>query len=351
VPEATARPSALRLAAGLGAVYLVWGSTYLAIRFAIESLPPFLMAGARFVVAGAILYAWSRATGAPRPSLRHWRSTALVGACLLLGGNGGVVWAEQRVESGLAALLITVVPLWMVLIDWLRPGGRRPGWRVAAGLLLGFAGVALLVRPGATGGRIDPLGAAVLLGAAFSWAWGSLASKRLPLPASPLLTTGMEMLAGGGMLLLAALLAGEPAAFDPAAVTGRSLLALGYLVVFGSFVGFTAYVWLLRVAPPALVGTYAYVNPVVAVLLGWAFAGEPLTGRTLLAAAVIVTGVAVITTARCEPAPAAELPAPVKLQRAHPASGRPRRANRAMLPSAAAESGPWSHGRSSSRRN
>lgn len=294
------RPSVLRLAAALGALYLIWGSTYLAIRFAIDSLPPFLMAGVRFALAGAVLYAWSRSTGAPRPTRANWRAATLVGGCLLFAGNGGVVWAEQRVESGVAALLVTAVPLWMALLDWLRTG-RRPGWRVGAGLLIGFAGVSVLVRPGAGGGTIDPLGAGVLLVASFCWAWGSLASKRLPLPSSPLLTTAMEMLAGGGLLLLASLVAGEPGGFDPGAVTTRSLVALGYLIAFGSLVGFTAYIWLLRVAPPALVGTYAYVNPIVAVVLGWAFAGEPLTARTLVAAAIIVTGVAVLSTARRKP--------------------------------------------------
>ncbi len=304
------KPSALRLALGLGAVYVVWGSTYLAIRFAIETLPPFLMAGARFVVSGALLYVWARARGAARPTRANWRAAAIVGGCLLLVGNGGVVWSEQRVESGIAALLVTAVPLWMVLLDWLRPGGRRPGWRVTLGLLLGFAGVTLLVRPGASGGTIDPLGAGVLLVASFSWAWGSLASRRLPLPRSPLLTTGMEMLAGGVLLLAVSLLAGEPAAFDPSAVTTRSLLGFGYLIAFGSLVGFTAYIWLLRAAPPALVGTYAYVNPIVAVFLGWAFAGEPLTARTLVAAAVIVAGVAVITARRPQAAAAQPESAP-----------------------------------------
>ncbi|MGH9362019.1 MAG: drug/metabolite exporter YedA, partial [Thermoanaerobaculia bacterium] len=304
MPEAAARPTSglLRLAPALGSVYLIWGSTYLAIRFAIETIPPFLMAGVRFLIAGALLYGWSRARGAARPTRRNWLAAALVGACLLLGGNGGVTWAEQRVDSGLTALLVSTVPLWMVLLDWLRPGGRRPGWRVGLGLLLGFAGVTLLVRPGAGGSTVDPLGAAVLVAASLSWAWGSLASRRLPLPESPLLTTGMEMLAGGGLLVLASLATGEPARFALVAVSGKSLLALGYLIAFGALIGFSAYVWLLREAPPALAATYAYVNPVVAVMLGWAFAGEPLTAGTLAAAAVIVTGVAVITSAQRRPA-------------------------------------------------
>jgi drug/metabolite transporter (DMT)-like permease len=292
-----ARASALKVAIALAAVYVIWGSTYLAIRFAIETLPPFLMAAARFLVAGGLLYGWARFKGAPRPSLAHWRSAALIGMFLLLGGNGGVVWAEQRVDSGLAALLVSTEPLWIVLLVWLRPGGQRPGLRVISGLLLGFAGLLLLVKPSPTGG-IDPVGAAVIVLAALSWAWGSLYSQRARLPESPLVTTGMQMLCGGVLLSLASLAAGEPAGFDPAAVSLRSVLALGYLVVFGALVGFTAYVWLLRAAPPVLVSTYAYVNPVVAVFLGWILANEPLTTGTLVAAAVILSGVALITSSQ-----------------------------------------------------
>ncbi|HEX5759939.1 MAG TPA: drug/metabolite exporter YedA [Thermoanaerobaculia bacterium] len=312
MPETTARSTAAaaslwRLAPALGAVYLIWGSTYLAIRFAIETIPPFLMAGARFLVAGVLLYVWARASGAARPTLAQWRATAAIGGFLLLGGNGGVVWAEQHVPSGIAALLITTEPLWIVLLDWLRPNGRRPGWRVAAGLLLGFAGTVLLVRPG-LGGGVYPLGAIVLVLASLSWAWGSLRSTWAPLPSSRILTTGMQMLAGGALLLLVGLATGEPARFALAEVSTRSLLAVLYLVVFGSLIAFSAYVWLLREAPPALVATYAYVNPVVAVLLGWGLAGEPLTAGTLAAAAVIIAGVVVITTAPRHPA-ARPLPA------------------------------------------
>jgi drug/metabolite transporter (DMT)-like permease len=288
----------LHVALALGAVYVIWGSTYLAILFAIETIPPFLMAGARYLTAGTVLYLWARFRGAPRPSLVHWRSALIVGAFLLLAGNGGVVWAEQYVESGLAALLISTEPLWIVLLVWLRPGGKKPGLRVIAGLVLGFLGLMLLVRPGSGGGGVNLLGAAVLGLASLSWAWGSLYGQRAKLPESPLLTTGIQMLAGGGLLCLASLVTGEPGRFELAQVSAKSLLALGYLVVFGAIVAFTAYVWLLRVASPVLVSTYAYVNPVVAVLLGWAFASEPLTAGTLAAAAVILTGVALITTAQ-----------------------------------------------------
>lgn len=294
------RASMLQVAIALAAVYLIWGSTYLAIRFAIETLPPFLMASARFLVAGGLLYGWARWKGAPRPSFVHWRSAALIGMFLLLGGNGGVVWAEQRVESGLAALLVAIEPLWIVLLVWLRPGGNRPTMRVVGGLLMGFAGLVLLVKPSPATGGVDLLGAAVIVLAAMSWAWGSLYGQRAKLPESPLLTTGMQMLCGGGLLFLASLVAGEPAGFDPAAVSLRSVLALGYLLVFGSLVAFTAYVWLLRVTSPVLVSTYAYVNPVVAVLLGWVLADEPLTAGTLVAAAVILSGVALISSSQAK---------------------------------------------------
>ncbi|HEX9945667.1 MAG TPA: EamA family transporter [Thermoanaerobaculia bacterium] len=306
-PAGTLRASVLKVALALGAVYLIWGSTYLAIRFAIETIPPFLMAGARYLTAGALLYGWARWRGAPRPRLVHWRSAVLIGAFLLLAGNGGVVWSEQRIDSGLTALLISTEPLWIVLLVWLRTGRRRPDARVLAGLALGFAGLVMLVRPSPSGG-VDPLGAAVLLGASMSWAWGSMYGQRAPLPSSPLAATGMQMLGGGALLLLASLVTGEPARFVPAAVSLRSWLCLAYLIVFGALVAFTAYSWLLRVAPPVLVSTYAYVNPVVAVILGWALAGEPLTAGTLGAAAVILTGVALISSAPGKPLPEKETP-------------------------------------------
>jgi drug/metabolite transporter (DMT)-like permease len=296
-PAATDRPSAPALAAGFGAVYVIWGSTYLAIRFALESLPPFLMAGVRFVVAGAVLYAWTRrARGVAPPTRTEWWGTAVVGGLLLLGGNGAVVWAEQFIPSGLAALLVATVPLWMVVLDW-AGGGERPGPGVVLGLTVGLAGVGLLVdTPGVEiNDTMELLGAGAVVLGALSWAVGSLHSRRASLPASPRLATAMQMLTGGGLLLVAGVLAGEPARFDPGAVTFRSAAALLYLVVAGSLVAFSAYIWLLRHASPARVSTYAYVNPVVALFLGWALAGEPLTPRTLLAAAVILGSVALIT--------------------------------------------------------
>ncbi|HEY3570111.1 MAG TPA: EamA family transporter [Thermoanaerobaculia bacterium] len=291
------RASALQVAVALGAVYLIWGSTYLAIRFAIETIPPFLMAAARYLAAGGMLYVWSRLRGAPRPRLIHWRSAVLLGGLLLLLGNGGVVWAEQRVSSGLAALLVSTEPLWIVLFVWMRDHGR-PGGRVLAGLLLGFTGLVLLVRPGSSTGGIDLLGVAAVMVASVSWAWGSLHGQRAKLPPSPLLGTAMQMVSGGGLLLLASAITGEPARFHLAAVSARSALSLAYLIVFGALIAFTAYVWLLKAAPPVLVSTYAYVNPLVAVFLGWAVAGEPITRATLIAAAVILIGVALISSAQ-----------------------------------------------------
>jgi drug/metabolite transporter (DMT)-like permease len=291
----------VRLLAAFAAVYVIWGSTYLAIRFAVETLPPLLMAGARFVIAGTILLLWARLRQrAERPSRRDWITGLVSGALLLLGGNGAVVWAEQRVPSGIAALLVAVVPVWMVLLDWMRPGGRRPAWLVFVGLALGLAGLALLVGPGALrgGGEIDPLGAAVLIAGSLSWAVGSLYTQRAPRPRSANNGSGTQMFAGGLCLLVVALATGEGAQLDLAHASTRSLLGFAYLVTFGSLIGFTAYLYLLAHTTAAKAATYAYVNPVVAVLLGWAFAHEPVTSRTLMAAAVILAGVAIITVAR-----------------------------------------------------
>lgn len=288
----------LRVIAAFAAIYFIWGSTYLSIRFAIETVPPFLMASARFIVAGVMLYGLARLGGTPQPTRSQWGAAAVVGGLLLLGGNGGVVWAEQSVPSGLTALLVAIVPLWMVLLDWVRRGGIRPNGGVAVGLALGLTGVVLLVGPDELvgGGHVNLIGAAVLMLASFSWAAGSLYSRHARLPASPLLATGMEMLMGGGLLLAMGSASGDWARLNYSAVSLRSILALGYLIVFGSLIGFTSYIWLLRVTTLTRASTYAYVNPVVAVFLGWALGDEPLTLRTLLAAAVIVTAVVVITT-------------------------------------------------------
>ena len=288
------------LVIAFGLVYLIWSSTYLAIRFAVETLPPFLMAGIRFLIAGVFLYVWMRARGANRPTLRHWRSTAIVGGLLLLGGNGGVVWAEQIVPSGITALMIATVPMWMVLFHWMSPGGERPTTQVWIGVVIGFFGIVLLVNPFALTNafRVDPVGAAVLLFASILWSFGSLYSRSGPMPPESLLATAMEMLTGGALLILAGTLTGEWYRLNLAAASLRSLLSVAYLIVFGSLIAFPAYIWLLKNASPARVSTYAYVNPVLAVFLGWALAGEVLNSRIFVAAVVIVLAVILITTYR-----------------------------------------------------
>lgn len=298
-----------RLIAAFAAVYLVWGSTYLAIRFAVETLPPLLMAGARFVLAGALVLAWTRwRERSPAPSRRDWRTGVISGALLLLGGNGAVAWAEQRVPSGIAALLVAIVPLWMVLIDWLRPGGRRPATAVFVGVALGLAGLVLLVGPDSLrgGAGSDSFGALVLVLASLSWAAGSLFTKWAPRATTGTIGAGTQMLAGGALLLVAGVAAGEVGRLDLAHASSRSLLGFAYLVTFGSLIGFTAYVYLLAHTTAAKAATYAYVNPVVAVLLGWAIGHEQVTTRTLLAAGVILAGVAIITVTRDSGAVASE---------------------------------------------
>ncbi len=291
-------PSRWRVIAAFAAVYSIWGSTYLAIRFAVQTIPPFLMAGTRFVIAGVLLYAWLRLRGTPAPTRSQWRATAIVGGLLLMGGNGVLAWAEQTVPSGLAALMIATVPVWMVLLEWLRGDGTRPTVGVAIGLALGLVGIALLADPVnlAGGNSISTVGVIALIFAALSWATGSFYARHAPLPAASLMGTGMEMIAGGALLLAAGALTGEFGQLRLDQVSLRSLVAVGYLIVFGSWVGFSAYTWLLRAVKPALSSTYAYVNPVVAVFLGWALAGEALTVQTLLAAAIIIAAVVITTT-------------------------------------------------------
>lgn len=283
------------------AVYVVWGSTYLAIRFAVESIPPFLMVATRFLVAGTILYAWRRLRGDPAPTRRQWLAAAIVGLLLLVGGNGSVVWAEQWVPSGITALIVGTAPLFMVLIDALRPGGSLPDWRTGAGVLLGFAGIAILIDPASLSGFPDRsylTGLAVLFLATFLWALGSLYSRKAHLPASPLLGTGMEMLVGGVALLGIGTFSGEWSQLELAAITMRSWLGLVYLIIFGALIGFVAYTWLLRSAPTPLVSTYAYVNPLIAIFLGAWLGQESLTPRILLAALVIVSAVIIINSNR-----------------------------------------------------
>jgi drug/metabolite transporter (DMT)-like permease len=294
----TARTTTLVVVA-FAAVYVVWGSTYLAIRIGIESFPPLILAGFRHLFVGLFLYPVLRQKTGIKPTAANWRTAIVAGALLLFVGNGGVSWAEQTVPSGVTALLVATVSLWLVILDWLRPGGVRPAPRVAMGLLMGFAGLALLVGPAHLGGseRVNPVGAAVLVIASLAWACGSLYSKHGGMPSSPMLGVAMQSFAGGVILLIAGLLAGEFRGLHLGAVSLRSWLALGYLIVFGSGIGFSAYIYILHKSTAPRVATYAFVNPVVALFLGWLIASETITLRTILAAAVILTAVILVITA------------------------------------------------------
>ncbi|HEU6450385.1 MAG TPA: EamA family transporter [Gemmatimonadaceae bacterium] len=287
-------PTRARLIAGFATVYVLWGSTYLAIRIGVETIPPFIMGAIRFLIAGSVLYFLVRPR--ERPTLAQWKSDAIVGVLLLVFGNGAVMWAEQKMPSGIASLIVAVVPLWMVLLDWARRGGKRPTAIVMVGVVLGLVGLAILVNPFTPSSTaVDRLGVLALLGGSLSWAVGSLYSKHAPHHPKPLVAPAMQMLAGGAGLAILSVLSGELARFQPRTVSTHSMLAVLYLVIFGSLVGYSVYIWLLRVATASAVSTYAYVNPVVAVFLGWLILSEPLTPRTLVAAAVIVGAVALIT--------------------------------------------------------
>ena len=286
----------VRLIVAFACVYLIWGSTYLAIRIAIETLPPFLMAGVRFLVAGAILAAWARLRGAAWPTAAEWRTAAIVGALLLIGGNGGVVWAEQTVPSSLAALIVAAVPIVTVALDWLRPGGPRPGNTTILGLVTGFAGVAILVNPFAQdGARVDPVGAVALLLATVTWSAGTIYGRAAQTARAPLMAAGANMLMGGAGLLLLGFGIGELPRLHLDAVSLRSWLALLYLTLIGAVVGFTAFFYLMVNTTPAKSTTYAYVNPVVALVLGATLMDEPFTPRILLATVIIIAGVVMIT--------------------------------------------------------
>ena len=294
------RSSRVLIILAFAAVYVVWGSTYLGIRYAIETLPPFLMAGTRFSLAGAILFTWALLTGESiRSSFSQWPKALAIGGLLLLGGNGGVTWAEKYIPSGFAALLITTEPLWVVVLNWTL-SRTRPNGKVLLGVFIGMAGVGLLVgdglKAGITGSSISFVAVGVSLLASVAWAAGSVYASRYPIKASTSMASGMQMLGGGSLLLVLALAVGDPQRLNLAAASWVSIGAFFYLLVFGSLVGFTAYSYLLRNVSPARAATYAYVNPVVAVFLGWLLAGEPLTFRMLIAAAIIICSVILITT-------------------------------------------------------
>ena len=291
----------LLLIAAFAAVYIFWGSTYLAIKYAIETLPTFLLAGMRFFTAGAILFLAARFTkGYETPKAAHWKTSFIVGTLLLLGGNAGVVFAEHYISSSSAALLIAAEPFWIVLLSWLWLKKSRPNLKVAAGLILGFLGVCLLISgqpadSSGAGGSMQLLGTIAVVAATVCWAIGSIYGLRSPVPKSAILASGMQMLCGGFVLLVVSFLTGEMSNFHFAQVSRNSWFGLIYLMIFGSIISFTAYSWLLKNAQPAMVATYAYVNPVIAVLLGWLIADESFTVPMLVGAGIIVGSVALIT--------------------------------------------------------
>ncbi len=298
------RPSTLRLVLAWAAVYLIWGSTYLGIRFAIESIPPFLMAGSRHLLAGLLLYTWSRLwQRVPGPTRQDWVRAAGLGVLMLVTANGATTWAEQLVPSGLTALIVCTSALWLVLLNWLWLGAARPGARTVAGLVAGFGGVALLVVPGNFAGseHVDLLGAVVLTGAALSWSVGSIYAIKLSRPRHPTLFVSQQMIVAGGILLALAALTGELRGFAFHNISGTSASAYLYLAVFGSLISYSAYFWLIRHTTPDRLATISYVNPLVAVILGWALAGESLSLRIMVAGAVILFAVALITTTRMRP--------------------------------------------------
>lgn len=295
ITSSASTPPVWGVIAAFATVYLIWGSTYLGIRYAIESIPPFLMAGTRFLAAGLVLYAFAHLRGAATPTRIEWRDASIAGGLMLLVGNGGLTWAEQAIPSSVAALLIALTPLWMVVFDWLRPGGIRPRAMVFAGLAVGLTGVALLARgEGQGSSTAHGWGVAALMGASISWAFGSIFNRQARKPASPLLGVGMQMIAGGGLLLALAMARGELAQFSFARMTALSFWAWLYLTVAGSLIAYTAYVWLLHASTPARVATYAYVNPLIAVLLGCTIGAEPFSNELFAAGALIVVAVVLI---------------------------------------------------------
>lgn len=280
-------------------LYFVWGTTYLAIRWGVETFPPLLLAGVRFLSAGTLLMGFLLARGVPFPRLIEWRSALIIGSLLLLGGNGLVSIASKELPSSLIALIVATMPLWMQALDWLAFRGPRPTPQAIAGLLLGLVGIALLLDPdGFRTGRLHLPSILLVVWGPLLWAFGSLYSRRAPQAPQLLMATSAQLLMGGGIMLLVGLLLGEANAFDLAAVSTRSWGALAYLIVFGGIFVYPAYVWLLRVVAAPKVATYAYVNPAVAVFVGWWLAGEVITRRTLLASVVIIAAVVLVTTAQ-----------------------------------------------------
>lgn len=283
----------LQIIGAFAAVYIVWGATYLAIRIAVETIPPFLMAGTRFMTAGLVLHTMLRARGVQQPTRIHWRSAFIIGGLLLFGGNGGLTWAEQYVASSLAAVLVATIPLWVAVYEWLQ--GKYPGHTAVAGLIIGFGGITYLINPFHMDGDSNLFAMLVILVAAAIWAYGTVYARQAPLPKSAFMSVSMEMISGGALLLILSGLSGEFATFEPQAISAESLAGLGFLIVFGSIIAFTAFFWLIKEVGPSKATTNAYVNPVVAVFLGWSIGSEPLTANIIIGAALTIGAVVLMT--------------------------------------------------------
>jgi drug/metabolite transporter (DMT)-like permease len=294
----TSHPSTAVVWTVLGALYFVWGTTYLGIREVNRTMPPLVGAGARFLIAGTALYSIARLRTHDRPTATQWRGAAIVGACLVFGGNAGVAWSEYLgTPTGIVALIIALVPLWLALFDRVLLRSAPLGWKVAVGLVAGFAGEALLVGGSALSGDVPLDGMLFAVAATLAWATGSLYARNAPLPRAPLLGSGMQQLAGAGVILTVAVATGAFGGFHLSDVSTVSWLGLLWLILAGSFVGFSAYLWLLRNVRTTLVGTYAFVNPIVAVFLGWLVLDEALPIRVVVAATIVLSSVALIVTA------------------------------------------------------
>ena len=290
--QLSVRPERFRLLLAFFLIYFIWGSTYLAIRFAIETMPPFLMAGTRFFAAGLLMLGFLRLKGVANPDRWQWLHLGVIGTFLFLGGNGLVVWAEQYITSGLAALLVSTLPLWLILLDWLWAKGPPPTRMAMVGISLGIVGTVLLVDPARiVGSSVHLPGAGMVVLASLLWAIGSIYSKKIRQPASIFMSAACQMIGGGASLLLVSVILGEPAQFDPGAVSAVSLVGFLYLLVFGSMVAISAYVWLLQNASASRVSTYAFVNPAVAIFLGWLLADEEINLHIMLGAGIILAGV------------------------------------------------------------
>ena len=316
-------PSRLKIYLAFAAIYLIWGSTFLGIRFTIETMPPLFMSGTRFLLAGLILYLFARLQGNPNPEPKQFKTSAIIGVFLVLIGNGGVAWAEQAVPSSMAALLIATVPLWITLLGYLFFGKPKPGVKTMVGLFLGLAGVLVLIGPDNLMGQgdMDVFSTLVIVAGTVSWAFGSLYAARGKNVAAPIMSSAIQMITGGALQIIVGFIIGEYTDLNFAAFSTKSILAFCYLVVFGSLIGFSSYSWLIRVAPPSRVATYAFVNPLVAVLLGWFFANEAITSQMLLAGLLILPSVILIlqANAKKEQAPAPAILAKPALQK----SGKP----------------------------